>query len=202
MDEYTTVNQSISIRRVIERSRFLAHVKEVESEEQARQFINAIKEEHRQATHNCSAYVLGISPHVTTYSDDDGEPSGTAGKPILGAILKQELTNVAVVVTRYFGGKKLGIRGLIDAYGGVAEEALVAAGRKQKILETLISLTCSYDQVNRVMYLVDKYQARVVESSYTDKAAMVLSIRRSLAEELRGALAPYVELDREIEKQK
>lgn len=202
LDEYTTVNQSISIRRVIERSRFLAHVKEVESEEQARQFINAIKEEHRQATHNCSAYVLGISPHVTTYSDDDGEPSGTAGKPILGAILKQELTNVAVVVTRYFGGKKLGIRGLIDAYGGVAEEALVAAGRKQKILETLISLTCSYDQVNRVMYLVDKYQARVVESSYTDKAAMVLSIRRSLAEELRGALAPYVELDREIEKQK
>lgn len=202
LDEYTTVNQSISIRRVIERSRFLAHVKEVESEEQARQFINAIKEEHRQATHNCSAYVLGISPHITTYSDDDGEPSGTAGKPILGAILKQELTNVAVVVTRYFGGKKLGIRGLIDAYGGVAEEALVAAGRKQKILETLISLTCSYDQVNRVMYLVDKYQARVVESSYTDKAAMVLSIRRSLAEELRGALAPYVELDREIEKQK
>lgn len=192
LDEYNTVNQSITVRRVIERSRFLAHVKEVENEEQARQFINAIKEEHRQATHNCSAFSIGLSSQAITYCDDDGEPSGSAGKPILGAILKQELTNVAVVVTRYFGGKKLGIRGLIDAYGGVAEEALIAAGRKVKILETTIPLTCSYDQVNRVMYLIDKFNARILDSTYTDKVDMVLSIRQSLAQELREALEPYV----------
>lgn len=194
LDEYTTISQPVTIRRVIERSRFLAHVQEVESEEQARQFINSIKEEHRQATHNCSAFSIGVAPHVITYCDDDGEPGGSAGKPILGAILKQGLTNVAVVVTRYFGGKKLGIRGLIEAYGGVAEEALLAAGRKTKILETTIGLTCAYDQVNRVMYLIDKYQARVVESSYTEQVTMVLRIRLSLAQQLRDALTPYVQL--------
>lgn len=194
IDEYATVNESITVRRVIERSRFLAHVQEVENEEQARQFINQIKEEHRQATHNCSAYSIGLPPEPIHFCDDDGEPGGSAGKPILGAILKQELTNVAVVVTRYFGGKKLGIRGLIDAYGGVAEEALEEAGRKIKILETEIPLRCTYDQVNRVMYLVDKYKAGIVESHYTDQVEMILTIRNSLVEQLRQELEPYVQL--------
>lgn len=194
IDEYATVNEAITLRRVIERSRFLAHVKEVESEEEARQFINAIKEEHRQATHNCSAYAIGLPPEPIHFSDDDGEPGGSAGKPILGAILKQELTNVAVVVTRYFGGKKLGIRGLIDAYGGVAEEALVAAGRKTKILETQIPLRCTYDQVNRVMYLVEKYKAKIKDSNYAEQVDLNLIVRQSLARQLKQELEPYVEL--------
>lgn len=194
IDEYATVNETITVRRVIERSRFLAHVKEVENEEQVRTFINTIKEEHRQATHNCFAYSIGIPPEEIVFFDDDGEPSSSAGKPILGAILKKELTNVVVVVTRYFGGKKLGIRGLIDAYGGVAEEALDAAGRAIRILETEISFSCDYDQVNRVMYLIDKYQGRIVGSKYTQQVDMVLAVRKSLALKLQQELEPFVTL--------
>lgn len=194
MDEFFTIKEATTIRRVIERSRFIGYAREVNSEEEARQFIHSIKEEHRQATHNCSAYSLGLISEPIHFFDDDGEPGGSAGKPILGAILKQELTNVAVVVTRYFGGKKLGIRGLIDAYGGVAEETLMEAGRIKRILATEIALTCDYDQVNRVMYLIDKYNARINVSNYTDKVEMVLAIRKKLAPELEKELEPYVNI--------
>lgn len=192
IDEYVTIKESVSIRWVVERSRFLAYTKEVASAEQARQFINHIKEEHRQATHNCSAYSVGLSLEATTFFDDDGEPGSSAGKPILGAILKQELTNVVVVVARYFGGKKLGLRGLIDAYGGVAEEALKAAGRVRRIVKEEISFSCGYDQINRVMYLTEKYNAKIQESNYGERVDMVLAIRKSLAIDLQKELEPYV----------
>lgn len=194
IDQYTTVQETTSIRQVIERSRFIAYVTEVDTEEEAKQFIDSIKEEHRQATHNCSAYSVGIPSDEKTFFDDDGEPSGSAGKPILGAILKQELTNVAVVVTRYFGGKKLGIRGLIDAYGGVAEEALISAGKAKRIIHGEIRLVAEYEQVNRIMYLIDKHQAKIVDSEYGEKVKMRLAIRKSLLQLLQEELEPYVNL--------
>lgn len=194
VDEYTTIQETTHTRQVIERSRFIAYVTEVDTVEKAKSFINSIKEEHRQATHNCSAYSIGIFPEEITFFDDDGEPAGSAGKPILGAILKQELTNVVVVVARYFGGKKLGIRGLIDAYGGVAEEALINAGRAARILGGEIHLIAEYDQVNRVMYLIDKYQAKIIDSAYEEKVRMSLIIRKGLLQLLQAELEPYVAL--------
>ncbi len=193
-DEYTTIQKATELKLVIERSRFIAYLAETDSEEGAKDFIAAIKAKHHQATHNCSAYSIGIPPNETTFFDDDGEPSGSGGKPILGAILKQNLTNVAVVVTRFFGGKKLGIRGLIDAYGGIAEKALIEAGRANKIVGSEIRLIADYEQVTRVMYLVDKYQAKITASDYGEKVKMSLVIRKSLRHALETELGPYVSL--------
>ncbi|MCL2065116.1 MAG: YigZ family protein [Candidatus Cloacimonetes bacterium] len=101
----------------IKKSLFIGHIKYVEDTESARIFIREVKKRHKQANHNCSAYIIG----ETFFSSDDREPSGTAGRPILNMLKKYNMTNVVLVVTRYFGGVELGIRGLIVAYGEVAE---------------------------------------------------------------------------------
>ncbi|GAA3402877.1 YigZ family protein [Paenibacillus hodogayensis] len=126
LERYRTVKRQASAEIVIKRSRFIGHVKPVESEEEAVAFVEQIKKEHGTATHNCSAYVVGERDQFQKQSDD-GEPSGTAGKPILEVIKQQGLKNTAVVVTRYFGGVMLGAGGLIRAYTEATVEGLAAA---------------------------------------------------------------------------
>ncbi|HHX51299.1 MAG TPA: YigZ family protein [Clostridia bacterium] len=193
-DEYLTVKQSLMVKKVVKRSRFLAHVREVNNEAEAREFLQAIREEHRQATHNCFAFRVGLPPKEVTFSDDDGEPGGSAGKPILGAILRKGITNTAIVVTRYFGGRKLGIRGLIEAYSEVSREALDLAGTVTRILEETVDLACQYDHLDRVMHLMDKYGARIVDSQYTHRAVLTLAIRRSLRDNLVEELGLWAEI--------
>lgn len=190
-DQYDTVAQELTVKAVIQRSEFLAHVREVNTEQEAREFISAIKEQHKQATHNCSAFCLGLPPHETVFADDDGEPSGTAGKPILGAIKSSGVTNVVVVVTRYFGGKKLGVRGLIDAYGGVAKDAIQQAGIVTRIITQTFSIKCDYPAINSVMYYLQKYQAKILDSHYAEKVKLTISVRQSQAEQLQDILAQY-----------
>src|SRR5699024_7098601 len=117
LSKYYTVKYKGADEVVIQKSRFIGYVKRVESEEEAQNFIQEIKKKHHDATHNCSAYVIGENDQIQK-ANDDGEPSGTAGIPILEVIKKQHLKDTAVVVTRYFGGIKLGAGGLIRAYGG------------------------------------------------------------------------------------
>ncbi|MGI6552555.1 MAG: YigZ family protein [Clostridia bacterium] len=193
-DEYLTVKQSLTLKKVINRSKFLAHVQEINNEAEARAFLLHIREQHRQATHNCFAFRLGLPPEDLTFCDDDGEPGGSAGKPILGAILSKNVTNTAIVVTRYFGGRKLGIRGLIEAYGGVSKEVLDLAGTVTRILEEKVNLTCQYDSLDRVMYLVDKYGARITNSQYAEKAVLTLAVRRSLRDDLLEELGRWAEI--------
>lgn len=193
-DSYQTVAQSITVKAVINRSEFLAHVQEVNTEEEAREFICRIKEEHKQATHNCSAYSIGLPPQEITFADDHGEPSGTAGKPILGAIKSSDITNVVIVVTRYFGGKKLGIRGLIDAYGGVAKDAIEAAGIITRVITKTFQLECDYPALNSVMYHLNKYEAKIVESEYSERIKLLISIRARAYEELKRLLEQYGEI--------
>ncbi|WP_227767331.1 YigZ family protein [Zhaonella formicivorans] len=190
-DSYQTVARSITVKSVINRSEFLAHVKEVATEEEAREFISAIKEEHKQATHNCSAFCIGLPPREVTFADDNGEPSGTAGKPILGAIKSSEITNVVVVVTRYFGGKKLGVRGLIEAYGGVAKDAIRTAGIVTRVITSTFAVKCDYPALNSVMYHLNKYEAEIVESDYGVKARLKIAVRESLAKELKAVLEQF-----------
>lgn len=190
-DQYQTVARELTVKTVINRSEFLAHVREVNTEEEAREFINSIKEKHKQATHNCSAFCLGLPPRETVFADDNGEPSGTAGKPILGAIKSCGVTNVAVVVTRYFGGKKLGVRGLIEAYGGVAKDAILAAGVVTKIITQTFVIQCDYPALNSVMYHIQKFQARILESDYGVKVKLKISVRESQAAQLQEILAQY-----------
>jgi putative IMPACT (imprinted ancient) family translation regulator len=123
-----------------------------------------------------------------------GSRGGSAGKPILGAILRKGITNTAIVVTRYFGGRKLGIRGLIEAYSEVSREALDLAGTVTRILEETVDLACQYDHLDRVMHLMDKYGARIVDSQYTHRAVLTLAIRRSLRDNLVEELGLWAEI--------
>ncbi|KKM12387.1 hypothetical protein SY88_04400 [Clostridiales bacterium PH28_bin88] len=187
-DEYRTVSKPMVTRAVIQRSVFLAHVQEVDSEEEARAFVASVREQHKQAAHNCYAYRMGITGEETFYIDDDGEPHGTAGKPIYGAILNRDVTNVVLVVTRYFGGKKLGVRGLIEAYGGAARDVIDHAGVVTRILMEEIKLRCNYSQLNEVLYRVNRWSAELTESHYTEEVQLSLRVRRRDAGQFREAL--------------
>lgn len=144
MDEYLTLKKDGSREVVIERSRFITTAKRVESEEEAKSFVAEMKKKYGDATHNCYAYVTELGGY-SRYSDD-GEPSGTAGAPILSAINALALYNVAVVVTRYFGGIKLGTGGLSRAYGGCASSCLGELGVEKKVLAVLCEATLGYEE--------------------------------------------------------
>ena len=149
----------------IKKSVFIAHVKHVETEESAREFLLAIKKKYFDATHNCSAWILGEMGDKQK-SNDDGEPGGTAGNPILDAIKKNELTNIAVVVTRYFGGIKLGAGGLIRAYSHTAALGIAAAEIVQMTALKKISVTVEYPLLAQVENYLRNKKIRVENSEY------------------------------------
>lgn len=146
-DEYYEPGKEITIESRIRKSVFIGHVRICENEETAREKLKAISAVHKQATHNCWAYRVGID-RVQEYYSDDGEPGGTAGKPIMGALLRNGVTNCLLVVTRYYGGIKLGVRGLIEAYGNTAQESLNAAGRVLKRIRVPLKISLPYDMIS------------------------------------------------------
>ena len=146
-DEYYEPGKEITIESRIRKSVFIGHVRICGSEETAREKLKAISAVHKQATHNCWAYRVGID-RVQEYYSDDGEPGGTAGKPIMGALLRNGVTNCLLVVTRYYGGVKLGVRGLIEAYGNTAQESLNAAGRVLKRIRVPLKISLPYDMIS------------------------------------------------------
>lgn len=164
------------IGEIIEKkSRFIAHVLYIENEEQAQEYINKLKKKYWDARHNCYAYVLGDKGEIQRFSDD-GEPSGTAGKPILDLITSRELTNCLVVVTRYFGGILLGTGGLVRAYQGATIEGL-----NNSILANLIDgitgeIDFEYGNLSKVQYICDNFGIDIQETEYTEKVHMKLVI--------------------------
>ncbi len=145
MKEFKTIKEDGSIEIEIKKSRFICYLKRVRTEEDARDFITSIKKEHHKANHNCSAFILGERAEIKR-SSDDGEPSGTAGVPMLTVLENHELTNLAVVVTRYFGGIKLGVGGLIRAYAGAVAEAIKRIGCVEVKEQQGLELTLTYSQ--------------------------------------------------------
>ena len=143
--EFRTIKEDGQVHEEIKKSRFICHAKRVYSEEEARNFITAIKKEHYKATHNCSAFIVGERSEIKRTSDD-GEPSGTAGVPMLGVLENNNLTNVCVVVTRYFGGIKLGAGGLIRAYAGSVALAVKEIGIIEIKEQAGIDIQMSYAQ--------------------------------------------------------
>lgn len=158
LTKYYTVNQSGSAQLIIQKSRFIGYIKRVETEEAAQKFIDDIKKKHYDATHNCSAYIIGEHDQIQK-ANDDGEPSGTAGVPMLEVLKKQQLKDTAVVVTRYFGGIKLGAGGLIRAYGSTTSEAIKATGVVQRQLVQGISVIVDYS-------LLGKLENEIRQSNY------------------------------------
>ncbi len=168
LKQYRTIGGFGSHELEINKSRFIAYVIRAESEEEAQAFIVGIKKKHWDATHNCSAYVLGESDQVQK-TDDDGEPSGTAGRPILEAIKKAQVKDAAIVVTRYFGGIKLGAGGLIRAYGKSAVAGLKAAGLIERKLHSILAAEFDYTFLGKVENELRSNQYIIDSINYTDK---------------------------------
>lgn len=153
MNAYLEPSKPVTYEEKIKRSVFIANLEACHNEDEAKSFLNRIISEHHNATHNCRAYIIG----EIEYSSDDGEPSGTAGRPILNAIKRSGLINVMVIVTRYYGGVKLGVRGLIDAYGGVADKALNMAGSVERVITCEFAISLEYASMGIISKLLDAY---------------------------------------------
>ena len=175
----------VTYEEKIKRSVFIANLSVCRNEADARDFLNLIASQHRDANHNCRAYILS---NGTEYSSDDGEPSGTAGKPILNAIKRSELVNVIVVVTRYFGGIKLGVRGLIDAYGLTATKALVLAGRVERVNTKPLRISLGYSAVGSVTRLLEGAGAMNLEWDYGESVNVAAEVPVSAVEYLSREL--------------
>ena len=187
-DTYKTVSKEVCEGFYSEkRSKFLAFVHHVDSVDEAMAIVKEYRKKYYDARHCCYAYVLG-SDRADFRANDDGEPSSTAGKPILGQLNRLELTDVLVVVIRYYGGVNLGTGGLIVAYRTATEDALSKAVIEEKFVEERITYRFTYPMINAVMRVVTETGARIVSQSFDNDCEIVLSIRQSLAEGLQARL--------------
>lgn len=170
-----TIKQAHSIENVISKSRFIAYIKPVSTENEAKAFIDEIKAKHKDATHNCSAYTFGPEMNIQK-ANDDGEPSGTAGIPMLEILKKLEIHNVCVVVTRYFGGIKLGAGGLIRAYSGAVRDVIYDIGRVELREAIPVTVTLDYDQTGKFEYELASTTFLLREQFYTDKVSYQIDV--------------------------
>ena len=173
--EFRTIKEDGQVQEEIKKSRFICHAKRVYSEEEARDFITAIKKEHYKATHNCSAFILGERSEMKR-SSDDGEPSGTAGVPMLGVLENHQLTNVCAVVTRYFGGIKLGAGGLIRAYAGSVALAIKEIGIVHIKEQLGLRLTLSYSQYQELPNFLKAKQLQEQDTAFTDQVQTTIFV--------------------------
>jgi len=187
IDEFTTVARPGHAETRVLASRFLADAVPAETKQEADAFLEGIRRKMYDATHHCFAYRFGADGQESRASDA-GEPGGTAGKPILTSIDREGLTNVLVVVTRYFGGTKLGTGGLVRAYGETATLALQEAGRKTHLITLPVLLCVEHRQVSQIMHTASRCGARIAETRYDDVVHFRLEIRRSRLESFREEL--------------
>lgn len=173
--EFRTIKEDGQVQEEIKKSRFICHIKRVTTEDEAREFINTIKKEHYKATHNCSAFILGERSEMKR-SSDDGEPSGTAGVPMLGVLENQQLTNVCAVVTRYFGGIKLGAGGLIRAYAGSVALAIKEIGSVHIKEQLGLRLTLSYSQYQELPNFLKAKQLQEQDTAFTDQVQTTIFV--------------------------
>lgn len=186
-DTYKTIQKPTEGIYTEKRSKFIAIALPVTSVDQVKAHIVRLQKQYYDARHVCYAYMLG--PERTTFrANDNGEPSGTAGKPILGQINSNELTDILIVVVRYFGGIKLGTSGLIVAYKAAAAEALAAAEVVVRTVDETITVTFEYPMMNDVMRIVKEMEPCILEQGYDTDCSMTLQIRRSRMESLRQRL--------------
>lgn len=173
--QYYTVKSSGSDEQIIQKSRFIGYVKRVTSEEAAQEFIQEIKKKHADATHNCSAYMIGEHDQIQK-ANDDGEPSGTAGVPILEVLKKRELKDTVVVVTRYFGGVKLGAGGLIRAYSSTTTLALNTTGIVERKRMKKFFVKVDYSLLGKLENEIRQSAYLLEEIEYLDKVTFHISV--------------------------
>jgi len=189
LDSYLTISEKTIGEGYYtdKRSKFLAFAHHVESVEEAMDIIASTRKKYYDARHCCYAYMIGAEREEFR-ANDDGEPSSTAGKPILGQINSTDLTNILICVVRYFGGVKLGTSGLIVAYRTAAADAIAHAEIEERLIEEQITYQFTYPMMNGVMRIVKEMQPRIVDQHFDNDCSITLAIRKSKAEELQSKL--------------
>ncbi|MBB1080366.1 YigZ family protein [Limosilactobacillus sp. STM2_1] len=194
-ENYLTIAQDTVYEQVIKKSRFICTIARVSSEEEAKGIINKVQTEHRKATHNCFAYMIGEDDHIQRESDN-GEPSGTAGIPILESLKLAKIHDVVAIVTRYFGGIKLGAGGLIRAYSNTTTAAIHQAGLIQRVKQATLQITVSYSQHDPLLYYLkenslevagEEYGVNVITSIYVNEDELA-SVKKSLTDRFNDQL--------------
>lgn len=186
MEEYKTVEQEASDFFIEKKSKFIGYVKPVKTQDDAVEFINKIKSKHWDATHNVYAYVLRDN-NIQRYSDD-GEPSGTAGVPVLDVLLKENLADVCVVATRYFGGTLLGAGGLVRAYSHTSKIAVEAGNIITMAQCSVMECSVEYSFYDRLNLLLADFGANIIGTDFTDNVKITFSIKENKAELLQEKL--------------
>lgn len=191
LESYQTIAQNGQHEIVIRGSRFICTLERVETEDEAKEFINRIKKEHWKATHNCSAYLIGDRDEIQR-AHDDGEPSGTAGVPMLEVLKKNELHYVAAVVTRYFGGTKLGAGGLIRAYSKSVSTALREMGIVKRSIQLPITCTVSYSASGKLENQLLQSDYVLLHTDYTDQVAFHVGVPSAEVETFQAEMVDFM----------
>lgn len=168
-------------------SKFLAFAYPIESESEVKKLLEPLKKEHFKANHHCYAFRLG-QDRTNFRVNDDGEPSGSAGKPILNVLLSKDLTNILVVVVRYFGGTLLGVPGLINAYKSATQEAIANASILEKTVNEVYEISFAYELMNDVMKVVKDFDLKIVSQHFDNECIILLSFRKTLTNQVLGKL--------------
>lgn len=180
MDEYKTIEKECTGFYKDKGSKFFSFAYPVTSEDEVKELLQNLRKEHHSARHHCYAWRMGTE-EIQFRANDDGEPSSTAGKPILGQLLRFDVTNILVVVVRYFGGTLLGVSGLINAYKNAAANVLHNAVIKSKLIENTYLLRFSYNKLNDVMQLTKRENLNIISTKFEISCELVFSIRKSEA---------------------
>jgi uncharacterized YigZ family protein len=184
---YRTIKDEACEEYEEKKSIFIGHVKRVNNEDEAKEYISSIKSKHKEARHNVYAYIIGSNCGIQRYSDD-GEPQGTGGIPVLEVIKKSEISDAVIVVTRYFGGVLLGSSGLCRAYGKAASLAVKSAGIVEKVEGCELGLTIEYDMLGKVQYLFNQNNWIIEGVDYTDKVTIRILCEVNLVEIIQKAV--------------
>lgn len=187
LSQYKTVYKGGEGEIVEKKSRFIATVVPVHSEEEALKFVEAMKKKYWNATHNCYAYVIGENHELQRYSDD-GEPGGTAGKPMLDVLIGEEIHNAAIVVTRYFGGTLLGTGGLVRAYSAAAKQGLASSVIITKNPGVKLRLATDYAGLGKIQYILGQRGIKILDSIYTDKVEIAALVPLDVLEAVKAEI--------------
>lgn len=186
-DTYKTIKGPVEGLFKDRGSKFLAYAYPIEHENEVKPLVDNLKKEHFKAVHHCYAYRLGLD-RSNFRVNDDGEPSGTAGRPILNTLLSQDITNILVVVVRYFGGTLLGVPGLINAYKSATVEALAVAEIYEKTVNDVYNVSFEFVQMNDVMKVVKEFSLKIRNQTYDNQCTMELEFRKTLTNQVIGKL--------------
>ena len=197
--DYKMLYRGGSAEIVEKKSRFIADTAPIGSEEDFAAFLEKVRRRYWDVKHHCFAYVLGENAEITRCSDD-GEPSGTAGRPILEVLLNAGIRNAAIVVSRYFGGVLLGTGGLVRAYGQAAKEGLAASTAADVICGLKLEVVCDYSLMGKLQYIAAQAQIPNTDVTYTDKVALTYMVREDRVEELKAKMTEATSAQAEIKQ--